>query len=212
MYLKRPTMVAAFNLLCVLAVPASSADAQLTAGSTACINNGALTLMNPDALACSGSWTGNDVNQRAAVLSRVGIDFQSFVGPGFWSYVGTTDAGRTSGPFSSVPGTATGALTFDSPITGFFALALKSSTNFSIYLFNGGVAGLSSIDFTTIGTSRNKRGIAQDLSHASLYDFDAATPPPPPPPVVTATPEPGTLVLMLAGLTGLGVVVRRRKT
>lgn len=202
-------MVAAFSLLCAVAVPASSADAQLTAGSTACTNNAALTLMNPDALACSGSWTGNDVNQRAAVLSRVGMDFQSYVGLGLWSYVGTTDAGRTSGPFSSVPGTVTGALTFDSPMTGFFAIALKSSTNFSIYLFDGGVGGLSGIDFTTIGTSMNRRGIAQDLSHASLYDFDAATPPPP---VVTATPEPGTLVLMLTGLAGLGVVVRRRRT
>ena len=202
-------MVAAFTLLCALAVPASSAVAQLTAGSTACINNGALTLMNPDALACSGSWTGNDVNQRAAVLSRVGIDFQSYVGAGLWTYLGTTNAGSTSGPFGYVPGTITGALTFDNPITGFFALALKSSTNFSLYLFNGGAGGLSGIDFTTIGTSLNKRGIAQDLSHASLYDFDPATPPPP---VVTATPEPGTIVLMLAGLTGLGVVVRRRKT
>ena len=209
MYLKRPTMVAAFSLLCVVAVPASSADAQLTAGSTACINNSALTLMNPDAIACSGSWSGNNVNQQAAVLSRLGIDFQSYVGAGLWTYLGTTDAGSTSGPFGYVPGTITGALTFDSPMTGFFALALKSSTKFSIYLFDGGVGGLSGIDFTTIGTSLNKRGIAQDLSHASLYDFAPATPPPPP---VTPTPEPGTLVLMLAGLMGLGVVVRRRKT
>ena len=221
----RPTWVARLGILSALLVPAVQAQAQLTASNPNCRNASALTLMNPDAIACSGAWSGNNVNQQAASLARIGVDFHQFVGNGTWSYIGTTNAGSSVGPFGTVPGTITGTLDLDNPITGFFALALKSSTNFSFYLFNGGAAGLSHVDFTTIGTSLNKRGIAQDLSHASLYDFDPAIilPVPPaasPPPVtspganalpVTATPEPATGILMLTGFALVGTVVRRRR-
>ena len=224
----RPTWVARLSVMTLLLVPVVRAEAQLSAQNPACTNAHALTLMNPDAIACSGAWNGNDVNQRSAVLSQLDFDFHQFVGNGAWTYLGTTNAGSASGPFGTVPGTVGGTLSFDSRITGFFALALKSSTNFSLYLFDGGSAGLASVDFTTIGTSLNRRGSAQALSHASLYDFDAASaavvPPPAAPPAapptpteepvanaVIVTPEPGVLALMLTGFAILGATVRRRR-
>ena len=201
------TLIAA-GLLVALSLP-GSAQTRLTAGSTPCTNGSALTVMNPDALACSGSWQGNDVNQMGAVLSQMGIDFQALTGRSAWSYLGTTDAGSTAGPFSSVPGSVTGRIAFDNPVVGFFAVALKSSTNFSIYLFNGGPKGISSVDFSTIGTSLNKRGIAQDLSHASLFDYPDA--------VATSTgvvaaPEPASLALLATGLLAVAGFTRRRKS
>lgn len=223
----RPTWVAGLCFVSALLVPAGDAAAQqLTAGNPSCTNGSALTAMNPDAIACSGAWSGNNVNQQAASISRLGLDFHQFVGNGTWAYIGTTNAGSAVGPFGTVPGSITGTLSLDSPITGFFALALKSSTNFSFYLFNGGTSGISRVDFTTIGTSLNKKGIAQDLSHASLYDFDAAPIPvtggsinQPPPPVVpdpnaagvTVAPEPSELALTMTGLFFMGTLVRRRR-
>ncbi|CAN5920302.1 hypothetical protein BH11GEM2_BH11GEM2_12070 [soil metagenome] len=138
----------------------------------------------------------------------MGVDFQAIAGRNGWTYLGTTDAGGAAGPFSSVPGSVTGRLAFDNPIVGFFAIALKSSTSFSIYLFNGGPAGISSVDFTTIGTSLTKRGIAQDLSHASLYDYADV--------IATAlavavVPEPASLALLATGMLALAGVVRSRK-
>ncbi len=199
-----PVWVARLSLLLAVAIPATSASAQLTASLPACTNGSALTLMNPDAVACSGAWAGNNAGSgmQAAVLAQLQADFFSYVGAGLWSSLGTTDAGSSSGPFSIVPGSITGVLSFDSPMTGFFVIALKSSTHFSFYLFDGGTAGLSSVDFTTIGTSLNRKGIAQDLSHASLYDFAGPT---------TTTPEPGTLVLMITGFAVAGTFARRRQ-
>lgn len=202
----------AFVVAALVAVPTASMQAQLTPGPTACTNGSALTAMNPDAIACSGDWTGNDVNQMTAVLARMGVDFRSFVGGTAWTYLGTTDAGSTAGPFRAVPGSITGTLSLDNPIQGFFAIALKSSTNFSIYLFNGGPSGLSSVDFTTIGTSLNKKGVPQDLSHASLFDF--ADPPSggtAPVSAVTVTPEPASVALLLTGFVAIGALRRRRR-
>ena len=205
------TLIATFGLVAALAFPRAAAHAQLTAGTTACTNGSALTAMNPDAIACSGDWTGNDVNQMTAVLARMRVDFSSFVGGSAWTYLGSTDAGSTAGPFRAVPGTITGTLSFDNPIQGFFAVSLKSSTNFSIYLFNGGPSGLTSVDFTTIGTSLNKTGVPQDLSHASLFDFADAASNGAIPAAVVVTPEPTSAALVIGGLVGVGAFARRRR-
>lgn len=176
-----------------------SGQAALVPESTDCNNGGAATYMG--AMACSGAWDGNNVNQEADVLAQLALDFGDDIGmAGDWSYLGTTDAGLTDGPFSSVPVDRAGTLSFDAAVTGYFVVALKSSTNFSFYLFDGGDAGLSSVAFTTRGTALNpQNGRALNLSHASLYAF------------TTPVPEPETYALMLAGLGLVGFMARRRK-
>jgi hypothetical protein len=56
------------------------------------------------------------------------------------------------------------------------------------------------LHFDMRGTALNGSGRVQNLSHAALYG------------VATPVPEPGSYVLMLAGLSAVGFVVRRRKT
>lgn len=193
----------ALATLLALSTPAQA----LTPDTPPC--NHAYALGTMGALACSGSWDGNDVNQQVGVLATLTTAFATFTGStGTWSYVGTTKAGEASGPFSSVPGAVTGTLILDAHIQGHFAIALKSSTNFSFYLYDGGLTGMSSVPFTTVGTSINRNMIEQSLSHASLYSY---TLPPMHSTVTTPVPEPGTYALMLAGLGLVGYAVRRRR-
>jgi len=186
------------------------AQAQLVSVSPSCNNASAITQLTPDAIACSGAWDGNNLNQQAAVLSQLQADFGSYVAPGAtWAYGGSTAGAVPSGPFASAIGTSTGTINFASPIYGLFAMALKASNEFSLYLFDGGSAGLSTISYTTIGSAINVRGIPQDLSHASLYTVTGDDPFTPD--VVTSTPEPGTIVLMMTGLGAVALVRRRRR-
>jgi hypothetical protein len=181
------------------------AQAQLVSVSPACNNAAAMTALTPDALDCSGAWAGNNLNQQANVLAQLQADF----GGATWAYVGTSAGPVASGPFLSAGLGSTGTVNFTSPIYGLFAMALKASNEFSLYLFDGGQAGLSSITYTTIGSAINVRGIPQDLSHASLYSVagdDLFTPD-----VVTATPEPASIVLMMTGLGAVALVRRRRR-
>lgn len=180
---------------------AFNANAALSRSGPKCTSYNTVSTMN--ALDCSGAWGGDDVNQQSDVFAQLNLDFTDFTGTGgIWEYLGTTNAGETSGPFASVPAAASGTLTFDTPITGFFAVALKGGNSFSFYLFDGGVAGLSSVNFSMGGTALNAEEQQQNLSHASLYQFDTPTPP---------VPEANTYLMMLAGLGAVGAMVRRRK-
>jgi len=177
------------------------AHAQLTSAGLSCNNGSAVTVFNVDAVACSGAWNGNNMNQQSLVLSKLASDFTTWAGSGAtWSYVGSTG---NNAVFQSAVGSTSGTLTFANPVKGLFALALKASNQFSLYLFDGGTAGITSIAFTTVGTSVNGHGIPQGLSHASLYDADVV-------PTVTPTPEPSTYLLMVTGLGLVGLVRRRR--
>lgn len=179
------------------------AHAQLTSAGLGCNNGSAITAFNVDAVACSGAWDGNNMNQQASVLGRLTTDFGAWTGPGAtWAYVGSS--GNTANSvFQSAVGSATGTITFTHSVTGLFALAIKASNQFSLYLFDGGSTGITSIDFTTIGASVNGRGIPQALSHVSLYSADVTVD-------VTPTPEPSTYLLVLTGIGALGLVRRRR--
>jgi hypothetical protein len=88
---------------------AGLAQADLSAVDPAfsCDNGDAMTLMNPDAIACSGAWEGNNAappEVEGYVLSELAASFNDDVGfAGNWSTVGTTNAGDVSGsgPFNA---------------------------------------------------------------------------------------------------------------
>jgi hypothetical protein len=179
--------------LAALALPAQAA---LTASGLDCNYASVMTLgFQPQAVACSGAWAGNDMNQRDDFLLQAQMDFSAFVGNVPWTLVGSSDD-SDNGPFSSVSGGTSGTLSFDNAITGFFAVSLMSANSFSVYLFNGGSDGISSIDYSTFGVSLNAIGMPQDLSHATL---------------ITPIPEPETYALMAAGLGIVGWLARRRR-
>ncbi|UUX96330.1 PEP-CTERM sorting domain-containing protein [Aquabacterium sp. J223] len=145
---------------------------------------------------CRGSFSGN-INGSAGELTYLASQWGST-----WSFLGKSDDAGTFGPFTGNPTVGTnGTLTFDTPITGTFVIALKSSNDYSYYLFNA-LSPVSSLTFDdTLGVTAGAgpQVNPKALSHANLYV--AAAP----------IPEPETYALMLAGLGVLGFVSRRRR-
>lgn len=144
---------------------------------------------------CRGSYAGNNQNQD---LTAVLASFMS--GTALPNNGSSDDDLTTFGPFTSNPGTGTGTLTFDGVVTGPFALVLKAGNQFSIYYFANVGAGVSSLDYSTVGTNVNNRGRPNALSHATVYGGN-----------MNVVPEPSTYALMGTGLLGLGALARRRK-
>ena len=161
------------------------------------------------AVAAAGAFVGNDTGNSANVqdtLDTISANFGSYVPGGtaawvLWDKTDDSTTGSRPHTFTSSPGTPTGTLRFDDPVTGWFAITLKANNRFSMYLFDGGVAGISTIDYSTIGTSVNGQGKPQELSHASLWGGTVATSAP--------VPEPGTYALFFAGLAVVGFMGRR---
>ncbi len=90
-------------------------------------------------------------------------------------------------------------LSFDSgaKATGLFVIGLKQANRYSFYLFDGGTAGIGTIDFNVLGVVSKQ---TDGLSHA-VYLGNALTAP---------VPEPESYALMLAGLGVIGFIARRR--
>ncbi|MCX2864332.1 PEP-CTERM sorting domain-containing protein [Paucibacter sp. PLA-PC-4] len=89
-------------------------------------------------------------------------------------------------------------LSFDSgaKATGLFVIGLKQANRYSFYLFDGGTAGIGTIDFKVLGVVSKQ---TDGLSHA-VYLGNALTAP---------VPEPESSALMLAGLGAIGFIARR---
>jgi hypothetical protein len=162
-----------------IALSGTFAPAQaLTSTGVSC--TAASGLFNPMYMECWGAFSGNDVanpnspSDNSSGLIALLTEYTTNKGLlGTWSAstADKSDTKDTNGVFTSNPETTEGTLTFDSKQVGLFGISLKASNSFSLYLFDGGTEGITSIDFSTIGTSTNDKDKPQDLSHASFFAF-----------------------------------------
>ena len=151
-------------------------------------SDSAATLGNAGYISCQGALGGN--------IAAGQTDSATFAGFGTFSLVGTSDA-AAFGPFTANPSGATsGVLGFDTPQAGYFVLGIKGGPTYSLYLFNGGVAGISALNFDTLGIATDNGSAGPGLSHLALF--------------AVPVPEPGTYALMLAGLAVVACLARRR--
>jgi len=148
---------------------------------------------------CQGSFTGN-INGSPSETTFLTSAFG-----GSFTFAGKSDSAG-NGPFTSNPMVSNnGTLTFDSAISGPFVIGLKASNQYSYYFFDA-MSPVSSLTFSsTAGVAENRNGIAQDLSHASLYYGGGGGP-------VAAIPEPETYALMLGGIGALAFMSKRRRS
>ncbi len=183
--------VLSFATLALLPMAASALT--LATGAKTC-DLGDTTI---SATACSGAWSGNDLNQdlTAALSALTGSNLYSFVG------TSSTTTGIDS-PFTNAFSSTGGTFTFSGMITESFVLALKAGNSFSLYYYEV-PPGISELTFSTIGLELNNAGKPLGLSHASMYAAGGDI-------TITVVPEPSTYAMMLAGVGVLGFLARRR--
>ena len=175
--------------LAALALGVLGASAYAAAPTGPSCTASTVTTGNPGYIACLGATGGN--------LTESALSW----GADSFAYLGKTEAGSDAGPFGFVSGANSGTITFDTPQTGIFVVGIKAGDWGSYYKFDGGVSGISSLAFDTLGVATNVNGIGLGVSHLNLY---SNTP-------VPNVPEPETYALLLGGLGLVGFVARRRR-
>ena len=179
--MKRVVHTVAALAAIVAAVPGAANAAVSCSDSVA-------TTGNAGYLACQGPIGGNIAPGQVNTATFDGITYD---------LVGSTDDAG-AGPFTiDMAGATGGLLTFDAVQKGKFVLGLKGGPDFSLYLFDGGSAGITQLSFDTLGITKGNGRPGPGLSHAALF--------------TAAVPEPETYALMLAGLAGVGFMARRRR-
>ena len=183
-----------------------------------------ITLEGIDYTVCDGQFSGNDVGNKGTLEDDLnsGTVFGSYGFSSDWSlsyetgggggsnpYNFSTDNGQTSGDWS-LGGDLSGL--FGDDLMATFAVSFKSSTGYSVYLFEDFEISQSQLDsgtltgsFTTDGVSVNNKGNAQGLSHGSLWVYDGEddfTPP-------IDIPEPSMALAL--GLLGAGMFGMKKK-
>jgi hypothetical protein len=170
----------------LVTLPAQAAGA--ASGPVSCGSSLATVFSPGYAADCQGPLLGT--------LGAGAVDTATF-GAQRYTLAGTsTDA---SGRFSASPGSVQwGELFLSAPQTGPFVLGLQGGGTYSLYLFNGGSAGLSSMEFDTYGLTQGLAGLAAPrLVQAAIF--------------TSAVPEPGTYAFMMSGLLMLGLLAQRRR-
>lgn len=161
------------------------------AGSTLHCSHSTETTGQPGYISCQGFEIGN--------VAAGSVNSAAFAGYGSFGFAGATN--DSSGVFTNDPaGSQWGTLSFAQPQVGLFVLGLKGGPSYSLYLFDGGASGLSALAFDTFGITLGNGNGGPGLAHAALFR-----------PAVGVVPEPGALAMMLAGLAGVGMIVRRRR-
>ena len=153
-----------------------------------CIDTGFVALA---ATECRGAFVGSlsgNPAENVALATAFG---------GNWVFAGKSDD-VGNGPFSSNPQIAfSGALVFDTPISGAFVIGLVAGNQFSYYRFQA-TSAVASLTFdTTEGVATTVQGNPLALSHAALY--------------VSAVPEAHTSAMLLAGLLSVSWLGLRRR-
>lgn len=143
-------------------------------------------------VSCQGPLSGNIATGR--------VNTASFAGYGDFELTSVSGTGSFSVALDTEK---SGTLNFGAAQTGFFVVGIKGGPGFSLYLFDGGRNGISSLDFDTFGIVTGGGRAGPGLSHAALFTSLSAGPTPP-------IPEPASALLLLAGLGAVGFVARRR--